>query len=81
MIKETQDNTPVEEVSDIMASDDEFSGDSFFWPVPSDRDRLEAEELYGMRMHPVLHEWYMNSGIDINDKTGALYCQPIPEQS
>lgn len=48
-----------------------YAGGNMVWPVPANRSALSKGDLFGMRMHPIFHEWRMHTGIDIGAKTGA----------
>lgn len=48
-----------------------YAGGKMVWPVPANRSTLSKGDLFGMRMHPIFHEWRMHTGIDIGAPTGA----------
>lgn len=48
-----------------------YVGGEFIWPVPANRDKLDPGDHFGMRFHPIFHEWRMHTGIDIGAPTGA----------
>lgn len=48
-----------------------YAGGNMIWPVPANRTALSKGDLFGMRMHPIFHEWRMHTGIDIGAPTGA----------
>jgi len=49
----------------------DYAGGDMIWPVPANRSALDPGDFYGMRMHPIFHEWRMHTGIDIGAPTGA----------
>ena len=49
----------------------QYVGGEFIWPVPANRDKLDPGDHFGMRFHPIFHEWRMHTGIDIGAPTGA----------
>lgn len=48
-----------------------YVGGDFIWPVPANRGKLDPGDFFGMRFHPIFHEWRMHTGIDIGAPTGA----------
>jgi murein DD-endopeptidase MepM/ murein hydrolase activator NlpD len=48
-----------------------YVGGEFIWPVPANRSELSGGNFFGMRFHPIFHEWRMHTGIDIGAPTGA----------
>lgn len=48
-----------------------YVGGEFIWPVPANRGKLDPGDFFGMRFHPIFHEWRMHTGIDIGAPTGA----------
>lgn len=49
----------------------QYVGGEFIWPVPANRSALSGGDFFGMRFHPIFHEWRMHTGIDIGAPTGA----------
>jgi murein DD-endopeptidase MepM/ murein hydrolase activator NlpD len=49
----------------------EYAGGEMIWPVPANRSALDPGDFFGMRFHPIFHEWRMHSGIDIGAPYGA----------
>lgn len=48
-----------------------YAGGEMIWPVPANRRALDPGDFFGMRWHPIFHEWRMHSGIDIGAPSGA----------
>lgn len=48
-----------------------YAGGDMIWPVPANRGALDPGDFFGMRFHPIFHEWRMHSGIDIGAPHGS----------
>ncbi|MBN2558578.1 MAG: peptidoglycan DD-metalloendopeptidase family protein, partial [Clostridia bacterium] len=48
-----------------------YAGGEMIWPVPANRSALSGGDFFGMRMHPIFHEWRMHTGIDIGAPQGS----------
>ncbi|MFO7612847.1 MAG: peptidoglycan DD-metalloendopeptidase family protein [Clostridia bacterium] len=48
-----------------------YAGGEMIWPVPANRSALSGGNFFGMRIHPIFHEWRMHTGIDIGAAQGA----------
>jgi len=43
----------------------------FIWPVPGGTHELGVGSTFGMRMHPIYHDWRMHYGVDIHASLGT----------